>query len=271
MPLRVRLNVSIRLENPEGPMPHVALVTGAAQGIGRAISLRLARDGYAVALVDLNAEGLAHVEREIKNANGSALAVTANLTDLRDVERAVARAAEWGTLTALVNNAGRVIIHSFFDVTEADWDAVLALDLKAVFFAMQFAAKHMTRGGRIVNMSSISGRGGRSDQAAYAAAKAGVISLTRSAALALAPLGITVNALCPGVVDTPMTQEVHRGRAQILNITPQESLARMAAKIPLGRVETPEDVANAVAFFCSPDANYITGQTLNVDGGMEMD
>lgn len=252
-------------------MPNVALVTGAAQGIGRAISLRLARDGYALVLADLNANGLANVQQEITNSNGSALAVTADLTNLQEIERVMKCAAEWGNLTALVNNAGRVIIHSFFDVTEAEWDSVLTLDLKTVFFAMQFAAGHMTNGGHIVNMSSISGRGGRADQAAYAAAKAGVISLTRSAALALAPRGINVNALCPGVVDTPMTQEVHRGRAQLLNITPQESLARMAAKIPLGRVETPDDVAKAVAFFCSSEANYITGQTLNVDGGMEMD
>ena len=128
-----------------------------------------------------------------------------------------------------------------------------------------------TDGGRIVNLSSISGRSGRADQFAYAAAKAGVISLTRSAAPALAPRGITVNAICPGVVDTPMTQQVHIGHAQIDNITPEESLARMAAKIPLGRFETPEDVASAVSFFCSPEASYITGQTLNVDGGMEMD
>lgn len=252
-------------------MSKVALVTGAAQGIGRAISLRLARDGYALALADLNAEGLANVQDEIESANGSALALTADLTHLQEIERVVARAAEWGTLTVLVNNAGRVIIHGFFDVTEQEWDAVLTLDLKTVFFAMQFAAKQMTQGGRIVNMSSISGRSGRADQVAYAAAKAGVISLTRSAALALAPQGITVNGICPGVVDTPMTQAVHRGRAQILNITPEESLARMAAKIPLGRVETPDDVANAVSFFCSPGAGYITGQTLNVDGGMEMD
>lgn len=252
-------------------MARVALVTGAAQGIGRAISLRLARDGYALALVDLNAEGIAGVQNEIERTGGRALALTADLLDLQEIDRVVARAAEWGDLTVLVNNAGRVIIHSFFDVTEAEWDAVLSLDLKTVFFAMQSAAGRMKEGGHIVNLSSISGRGGRADQAAYAAAKAGVISLTRSAALALAPYGITVNAVCPGVVDTPMTREVHRGRARILKITPGESLARMTAKIPLGRVEVPDDVANAVSFLCSPDAGYITGQALNVCGGMEMD
>lgn len=252
-------------------MTKIALVTGAAQGIGRAISLRLARDGYRVALVDRNTQGIAAVQTEIENANGAAFAIRADLTNLKEIERSVACAAEQGTLHVLVNNAGLVIIHPFFAVTETEWDEILTLDLKTVFFAMQYAARQMRDGGRIVNLSSISGRSGRADQAAYAAAKAGVISLTRSAALALAPHNITVNAVCPGVVDTPMTQEVHRNRAQQQNISFEESLARMTAKIPLARLETPEDVANAIAFFCSPDASYITGQTLNVDGGMEMD
>jgi acetoin reductase-like protein len=249
----------------------VALVTGAAQGIGRAIAHRLARDGYTLALIDQNGDGIQRVQREIQDARGNAFSLPADLTNLKEIERVVLKAAEQGTLHVLVNNAGRVIIHPFWDVTEAEWDAILSLDLKTVFFAMQCAARQMTDGGRIVNISSISGRGGRADQAAYAAAKAGVISLTRSAALALAPYKITVNAICPGVVDTPMTQEVHRNRAQQQNITYEESLARMTSKIPLARLEQPEDVANAVSFFCSPDASYITGQTLNVDGGMEMD
>jgi acetoin reductase-like protein len=252
-------------------MSRVALVTGAAQGIGRAIALRLAHDGYALTLVDLNTDGMETVLREIEHGNGTAVALTADLTNLKEIERVVQQATEQGTLTVLVNNAGRVIIHPFFQVTEQEWDDILTLDLKTVFFAMQSAARHMTNGGHIVNISSISGRSGRADQAAYGAAKAGVISLTRSAALALAPHGITVNAICPGVVDTPMTHQVHQDRARQQNITVEESLARMTSKIPLGRLETPEDVANAVSFFCSPNASYITGQTLNVDGGMEMD
>src|SRR5260221_11601301 len=146
----------------------------------------------------------------------------------------------------------------------------MSLDLKTVFFSIQFAVKHMQAGGHIVNLSSISGRSGRSDQAHYAAAKCAVISLTQSAALAFAAQGITVNAVCPGVVDTPMTTGIHQIRASALGITPEESLARMVAKIPLGRLEKTDDVANAVSFLCSPDASYITGQSLNVCGGMEM-
>lgn len=252
-------------------MSKVALVTGSARGIGRAIALRLAQDGFTLALADLNTDGLAEVTEVIRARGGAAHPLGADLSDLTQVERVVGEAAQVGDLQVVVNNAGRVIIHPFFDVTEAEWDAVLALDLKTVFFAMQYAARRMTHGGRIVNISSISGRSGRADQAAYAVAKAGVISLTRSAALALAPHGITVNAICPGVVDTPMTREVHHNRARQQNITFEESLARMVQKIPLGRLETPEDVANGVSFLCSRDASYITGQTLNVDGGMEMD
>jgi NAD(P)-dependent dehydrogenase (short-subunit alcohol dehydrogenase family) len=136
---------------------------------------------------------------------------------------------------------------------------------------MQFAARQMQGGGRIVNISSIAGRSGRADQAPYAAAKSGVISLTRSAALSFASQGITVNAVCPGVVDTPITRRIHEIRASELGITPEESLARMIARIPLARIETPEDVAGVVSFFCSPEAAYVTGQSLNVCGGMEMD
>ena len=258
------------MESNASPLP-VAIVTGAAQGIGRAIAKRLARDQYAVAIVDINADALADVQREIEELGAQVLCLTGDLSKLKDVQEIIVRAAEWGQLTALVNNAGRVFTHPYLEVTEDEWDAILTLDLKTVFFAMQFAAKHMKAGGRMVNISSISGRSGRPDQAPYAAAKSGVISLTRSAALAFASQGINVNAVCPGVVDTPITQRIHKVRANVLGITPEESLARMISRIPLGRIESPDDVANAVSFLCSPDAAYITGQSLNVCGGMEMD
>ena len=249
---------------------NVAVVTGAGQGIGRAIACRLARDGFAVAIADINEEALDEVKREIEVLGAEALAVTADLTQLEEVQKVITRSAEWGQLSVLVNNAGRVIITPFSDVTEKEWDTILTLNLKTVFFAMQFAAKHMQSGGHMINLSSISGRSGRADQAHYAAAKSGVISLTQSAALAFASQGITVNAVCPGVVDTPMTTGIHEIRARTLGITPEESLARMVAKIPLGRLEKTDDVAGVVSFLCSADASYITGQSLNVCGGMEM-
>src|SRR6185369_1132529 len=221
-------------------------------------------------IVDINADALNAVKKEIEDAGGQALALRADLTKMEDVQNVIARSAEWGPLEVLVNNAGRVIISPFLEINEKEWDSIMTLNLKTVFFAIQSAAKHMQSGGRIVNLSSISGRSGRSDQAHYAAAKSAVISLTQSAALAFAPQGITVNAVCPGVVDTPMTTGIHEIRASALGITPEESLARMVAKIPLGRLEKTDDVAGVISFLCSPDASYMTGQSLNVCGGMEM-
>ena len=249
----------------------VAVVTGAAQGIGRAIALRLGQDGFGVVLVDINRAPLEGVKNEIIQQGGQALALQADLTQLADIQAVIEQAAQWGDFCVLVNNAGRVITRPFLEVKEQDWDTIFSLDLKTVFFAIQFAATYLISGGRIVNISSISGRSGRPDQTAYAAAKAGVISLTRSAALALASQSINVNAVCPGIVDTPLTRRIHEDRAQVLGITPEESLNRMIARIPLGRLESPDDVAAAVSFLCSPNAAYITGQSLNVCGGMEMD
>lgn len=253
----------------------MAVVTGAGQGIGRAIARRLSGDGFVVALVDLNAAGLAETAQELGRAGAQTLQVQADLTDIKAVERAIKQVLEAaGRIDALVNNAGREVTRPFLETTEADWEAMLTINLRTVFFATQLAARAMIAGGvrgRVVNMASIAGRSGRADQAAYGAAKAGVISVTRSAALALAAHGITVNAVCPGVVDTAMTRRIHEVRSQMAGISLEESLRRMLGRIPLGRIASPDDVARAVSFFCSPQAEYITGQALNVCGGMEMD
>ena len=256
--------------NSDSSRSGVAIVTGAGQGIGRAIAHRLARDGFAIAIADINAGSLDEVKKEIEGLGRQVLSITADLTNVDEIQRVIRLAVEWGQLTVLVNNAGRVIITPFLEITEQEWDAIMALNLKTVFFATQFAARYMQAGGRIVNLSSISGRSGRPDQAHYAAAKSAVISLTQSAALSFASQGITVNAICPGVVETPMTLGIHEIRAGALGITPEESLARMIAKIPLGYPAKTDDIAKVISFLCSPDAAYITGQSLNVCGGMEM-
>ncbi len=258
----------------EGMTP-IAVVTGAGQGIGRAVAERLAADGFAVALVDVDASALAETTGALDRRDAEALVIHTDLVQIDNVARAIDQVMErWGRIDALVNNAGREITKPLLDISPPEWDAMLGLNLKTVFFATQLAARAMIAGGvrgRIVSMASIAGRSGRADQAPYAAAKAGVISLTRSAARALAPHGITVNAVCPGVVDTAMTRRIHEVRAQALGVTPDESLARMVGRIPLGRIGTPGDIAAAVAFLCSPHAAYITGQALNVCGGLEMD
>jgi acetoin reductase-like protein len=254
---------------------NVAIVTGAGQGIGRAVARRLSRDGFAVAVVDLDPAGLEETVREIERHGVPALSVRTDLVEIENIVRAVDQVLEaWARLDAFVNNAGRELTKPFLDTLATEWDAMLGINLRSVFFATQIAAKTMVAGGirgRIVNIASIAGRSGRADQAGYAAAKAGVISVTRSAARALASFGITVNAICPGVVDTAMTRRIHEVRAGMLGIPPAASLQRMIDRIPLGRMANPDDVAGAVAFFCSPQAQYITGQALNVDGGLEMD
>lgn len=249
----------------------VAMVTGAGQGIGRSIALRLAREGMDVAVLDVNGQAAAAVAAEVEALGQRAMTLVVDLCDVPAIEGALERILdEWGRLDILVNNAGNVPVTPLLEITEAEWDRVFDLNLKATFFCLQGAARIMRAQGRgrIVNMTSISGLGARPDQTHYAAAKAGVISLTWSAALAFAPYGITVNAVCPGIVDTPLTRQIHLDRGRMAGISAEESLERMVAQIPLGRVETPEDVAGAVAFLVSPDASYITGHTMVVDGGM---
>jgi meso-butanediol dehydrogenase/(S,S)-butanediol dehydrogenase/diacetyl reductase len=238
--------------------PRVAMVTGAGQGIGRGIALRLANEGFDVAVLDVNGDTARAVSDEVEAIGQRALTLVVDLCDVPAIGLAVEHIVqEWGHLDVLVNNAGHVPITPLLEITEREWDWVLDLNLKAAFFCLQAAGRVMTAQGRghIINMSSISGLGARPDQTHYAAAKAGVISLTCSAALAFAPYGVTVNAVCPGIVNTPLTRQIHTSRGRRAGISMDESLARKVAGIPLGRIETPEDVAGIVAFLVSPDAS----------------
>jgi meso-butanediol dehydrogenase/(S,S)-butanediol dehydrogenase/diacetyl reductase len=190
-----------------------------------------------------------------------------------------------GRIDILVNAAGVARTQAFLEMTEEDWDGVIDTNLKGAVFCMQAVGRQMIHQippevaaqgradrsyGKIINFSSISGRRGRSVQMAYAASKAAIISVTQSAALAFSPYHINVNAVCPGVVPTPMWDQIDRDRSRLMGAQPGEAIKAFIEKVPLQRAGTPEDVAGAVAFLCSADADYITGQTLNVDGGFEM-
>jgi 3-oxoacyl-[acyl-carrier protein] reductase len=249
----------------------IALVTGAAQGIGRGIALRLARDGADLVLLDIAAEALQSVREEVAGLGRRAVALHVDISDTRAVADVFGQVEEaWGRIDILVNNAGIMRITPLVDVSEAEWDQILAINLKAAFFCLQAVARSMIcqRYGRIINIASVSGLGARPDHIHYASAKAGVISLTKSAAVALAPHGITVNAVCPGMVDTPMTKTIHATRSKVAGTSPEASAAKMLERIPVGRIATPADVATAVAFFASAETSYVTGQVLSVDGGL---
>lgn len=253
----------------------VALVTGAARGIGETVARRLAGQGAAVALLDMDQAGLAEVRAGIGRAGGRARAYPANVASEEEVGRALAQVElELGLVTMAVTCAGIIKIVPFLDLSAENWQRTLSVNLVGTFTVFKHVARRLVAAqqpGRLVGLSSVSGRGGRADSADYAASKAGVISLVRSAALALAPYGITVNAVCPGVVDTPMTRQLHAERARLAGQSVEESLAGMVARIPLGRMQSPDDVADAVLFFLSKEGGYITGQALNSCGGLEMD
>lgn len=240
-----------------------ALVTGASRGIGRAVALKLASEGAKVALNFAGNEAAAEaVKQEIEAAGGEAILVKANVADETAVQEMVQKTTDaFGRIDILVNNAGITRDGLLARMKEEDWDAVLSTNLKGVFLATKAVAKVMMkqRAGRIVNMASVVGITGNAGQANYAAAKAGVIGFTKTIAKELASRGVTANAVAPGFIATDMTA-VLSDKAKEAALT----------GIPLGRMGTPEDVSAAVLFLVSDQASYITGQVLNVDGGMVM-
>lgn len=249
----------------------VAIVTGGAQGLGRAISLCYAEEGASVIVADRNLEGAEAVAREISDADGKAVSVSVDVRDQGQVQRMVDTAVErFGGLDILVNNAGVGKIIPFLDTTEADWNFMFDINCKGLLWCSQAAARQMIaqgRGGKIVNLASQAGRRGEALVLAYCASKACVISMTQSMALALAPHKINVNAIAPGIVDTPFWDEVDRQFAELLNMEIGEPKRTFIQSIPLGRIEQPEDITGAAVFLASADSDYITQQTLNVDGG----
>ena len=237
-----------------------ALVTGAAQGIGKAIGLRLAREGAVVAACDLNLPLAEATVQEIRDSGANGKAYLLNVTDAEEVRRVVEEAAkEFGRIDILVNNAGITKDALLLRMEEGAWDAVLSVNLKGTFLLSKACARLMIkqRFGRIVNISSVSGQRGNAGQSNYAASKAGIIGFTKSLSKELGPRGVTVNAVAPGFIQTAMTEDL-----------PQGIKDSYLKQIPLGRLGTPEDIAGAVAFLCSEDGAYISGEILGVNGGM---
>jgi NAD(P)-dependent dehydrogenase (short-subunit alcohol dehydrogenase family) len=284
----------------------VAIVTGSGQGIGKGIAKRLAREGASVVIAEYNPETAAAAVQEIEAGGGLAISYPIDVSDASAVQKMVADVvAEFDHIDILVNNAGVVQTKPMMDLTERDWDRIIAVNQRGSFFCLQAVAAQMikqvpepirqmaekpadimnikpednvvsdsletqTNFGKIVNLSSIAARRGRPLATHYAASKAAIVSITQSAALALAPYRITVNAICPGIVPTPMWQQIDLERGELFGAEPGQVARAFVNVVPLKRAATAEDIGGAVAFFCSKDADYITGQALNVDGGFEM-
>jgi len=241
----------------------VAVVTGASRGIGRAIALKLADEGAKVVVNYSGSQAKAEeVVARIQENGGEAIAVQASVSQSEEVTALIDTAVKtFGSLDILVNNAGITRDNLLMRMKEDEWDDVLNTNLKGVFLCTKAVTRQMMkqRAGRIINISSIVGVAGNAGQANYVAAKAGVIGLTKTTAKELASRNILVNAIAPGFIETEMTDQL-----------PEELKQGMLTQIPLAKLGQPEDIAKAVAFLASDDANYMTGQTLNIDGGMVM-
>jgi 3-oxoacyl-[acyl-carrier protein] reductase len=240
----------------------VALITGAAQGIGKAVTLVLARHGADVVVADVNIEKAQETAREVEALGRAAMAVRVDVTRLEDVEKMVEAAVQrFGKIDILINNAGIARDKLILRMTEEDWDTVLNVNLKGTFNCTKAVIKHMSkqRSGKIVNIASVVGMMGNPGQANYSASKAGVIGLTKTIAREFAARGINVNAIAPGYIQTPMTE-----------VLPEKAKEELKRLIPMERLGQPEDVAHAVLFLVSEASSYITGNILNVNGGIYM-
>jgi 3-oxoacyl-[acyl-carrier protein] reductase len=247
------------------PQPKVAIVTGAERGIGAAIAARLAREGFDIALLDLDEAGCHQGAKAIVESGGRAIGARVDVSDGEQVEQVVAQVAEeLGAPTVLVNNAGITRDNLVFRMTEADWDSVLGVHLRGAFLMSRAAQRYMTElgWGRIVNLSSTSALGNRG-QANYAAAKAGMQGLTKTLAIELGRFGVTANAIAPGFIATEMTAAT----AARLGVSFADYQATRAAEIPVRRVGQPEDIANVTAFLVSDEASFVSGQVIYVAGG----
>lgn len=244
------------------PSGKIAVVTGASRGIGRSISLALSAAGATIVAMDMDQQATEAVVAELISMGGKAIAVTGNVTVPEDAERMIESAMNaFGRVDILVNNAGITRDGIFLRMKDEDWDAVLSVNLKGAFLCSRAASKVMTkqRCGRIINIASVVGQMGNAGQANYCASKAGLIGLTKSNARELAKRNITVNAVAPGFIATAMTDAL-----------PEKVKEELMAQIPLGRLGSADDIANAVLFLAAESSAYITGHVLSVNGGMYM-
>jgi 3-oxoacyl-[acyl-carrier protein] reductase len=245
--------------------PRVAIVTGAARGIGAATAKRLAADGFAVAVLDLDEATTKDTVAEIEAAGGRALGVGADVSDAEQVQAAVDRiAAELGAPVVLVNNAGVIRDNMLFKMTEVDWDLVMNVHLRGAFLMTRACQQHMVEAkwGRVVNLSSTSALGNRG-QANYSTAKAGLQGFTKTLAIELGKFGVTANAIAPGFIQTDMT----RATAERMGVGFEDFIAYAAKEIPVQRVGQPEDIAHLVSFFVSEGAGFVSGQVVYAAGG----
>jgi len=248
-----------------GTHSRVAIVTGAGQGIGAAVARKLADDGFAVGLLDLNEAAVKQGAEAIVSGGGKAIGVGLDVSDTEQVEAAVTRVAEeLGAPTVLVNNAGITRDNLIFKMTDQDWDAVLGVHLRGSFLMTRATQKYMTqeKWGRIVNLSSTSALGNRG-QVNYSAAKAGMQGFTKTLAIELGKFGVTANAIAPGFIATDMTAAT----AERLGVPFEDFKAAAAQQIPVQRVGTPDDIANTVSFLVSEGAGFVSGQVIYVAGG----
>ena len=251
----------------------IAIVTGAGRGIGRATALELARMGADIVVAELDRAGADRTASEVKGLGRRVLIVPTDVTSRADLRAMADRArGEFGRIDVLVNNAGIYRAALPLDVTEEHWDAVLDVNAKAVFFASQAVLPAMIaqKRGNIISLASLAGKIGSRNNLPYNASKAAVISITKSLALAHAADGIRANCVCPGFVETDMWTMVAREQGALQGMAPEEFTRQRLAQIPLGRMETPQDVANVIAFLASSRAAYMTGQAINVTGGVIM-